>query len=73
MLFRSYAFKKEPGLTYGIPYDYLSIMQYPKYAFSINGQDTMAPTTPGVPFGPYDYLSANDGRKIDIMYQNICR
>lgn len=41
-----YAFNKvDPRWysSYGTPYDLLSVMHYPKWAFSMNGQDTIVP------------------------------
>jgi hypothetical protein len=37
-------FDKSTGTTtFGFPYDYLSIMQYPRWSFSMNGEDTIQP------------------------------
>ena len=41
-------------------YDYGSIMHYPRDAFSIDGSDTITPTTSGVTIGQRTALSAGD-------------
>lgn len=33
--------RKSEVTTFDVPYDYLSVMHYPKYAFSKNGKDTI--------------------------------
>ncbi len=42
------------------PYDYGSIMHYPRKAFSINGQDTIVPTDPNAQIGQRNGLSQGD-------------
>jgi hypothetical protein len=61
------------GENFGYPYDYDSIMQYPPWAFSANGQDTIeAYPDPSVPIGPYAYVSAVDGLQVNEMYRGVC-
>lgn len=42
------------------PYDYGSVMHYPRDAFSRDGSDTITPLTPGVTIGQRNGLSAGD-------------
>jgi Astacin (Peptidase family M12A) len=42
------------------PYDYASIMHYPRNAFTANGQDTIVPTDPNADIGQRTQLSAGD-------------
>ena len=42
------------------PYDYASIMHYPRNAFTANGQDTIIPTDPNAQIGQRTQLSAGD-------------
>jgi hypothetical protein len=41
-------------------YDYGSIMHYPRNAFSVDGSDTITPTTPGATIGQRTALSSGD-------------
>lgn len=53
------------------PYDYGSIMHYPRNAFSRNGQDTIIPRQtlpPGVTMGQRSGLSAGDIAGVHAMY-----
>lgn len=49
-------------------YDYGSIMHYPSWAFSKNGQDTITPVDPAAQIGQRDGLSAGDIAAVDMMY-----
>jgi len=49
-------------------YDYQSIMHYPSYAFSKNGQQTIIPLMDGVEIGQRNHLSENDMAAINAMY-----
>lgn len=49
-------------------YDYGSIMHYPRWAFSKNGQDTIVPTNPNVQIGQRDGLSPGDIAAVRAMY-----
>lgn len=56
------------------PYDYGSIMHYPRTAFSVNGNDTIIPRTtlpPGVVMGQRSGLSAGDIAGVHAMYPAI--
>lgn len=50
------------------PYDFGSIMHYPAYAFSINGQPTIETIPPGISIGQRGGLSAGDIAGIKIFY-----
>jgi hypothetical protein len=49
-------------------YDYESIMHYPAYAFSKNGQKTIIPLRDDVKIGQRDHLSERDILAINGMY-----
>jgi hypothetical protein len=49
-------------------YDYGSIMHYPTWAFSKNGQPTITPVNSGVSIGQRDGLSAGDIAAVKAMY-----
>ena len=55
------------GDDYG-PYDYGSIMHYPRWAFSKTGEDTLTPTDPTVVIGQRDGLSPGDIAAVNDMY-----
>lgn len=50
-------------------YDYGSIMHYPRFAFSKNGQPTIEPVTSGVNIGQRSTMSAGDVSAIQEMYR----
>jgi len=50
------------------PYDYASIMHYPRDAFSKNGQDTIVPTVQGVTIGQRSGLSTDDIAAVHALY-----
>jgi Astacin (Peptidase family M12A) len=52
------------------PYDYHSIMHYPRWAFSANGQDTIEPLT-AVEIGQRSGLSPGDCNAVRFMYANL--
>jgi len=65
-----YAFDKYPPsmvTTFGVPYNYRSIMHYDSGAFSHNGQPTMTAKT-GEPIGSVGQLQETDIRKLKAMY-----
>ncbi|XP_063052442.1 hatching enzyme 1.2-like [Engraulis encrasicolus] len=65
-----YAFDKIATLNQGTPYDYNSVMQYHKYAFSKNGEPTMEPyPDPNVPFGTATEMSENDILRVNRLYK----
>ncbi|XP_048112706.1 hatching enzyme 1.2-like [Alosa alosa] len=65
-----YAFDKIATLNQDTPYDYNSVMQYHKYAFSKNNQPTMQPyPDPNVPFGTATEMSKNDIFRVNRLYQ----
>ncbi len=55
------------GDDYG-PYDYGSIMHYPSWAFSKNGEDTITPIDPNVTIGQREGLSPGDVATVMAMY-----
>ncbi|WP_329020662.1 Dot/Icm T4SS effector Zinc-dependent metalloprotease LegP [Streptomyces sp. NBC_00690] len=50
------------------PYDYGSIMHYPRTAFSRNGQDTVVPTQAGAVIGQRTGLSTDDIAAVRALY-----
>uniref|UniRef100_A0A8C5GLA7 Metalloendopeptidase n=1 Tax=Gouania willdenowi TaxID=441366 RepID=A0A8C5GLA7_GOUWI len=65
-----YNFNKINTLNQGTPYDYNSIMQYEKYAFSKNNQPTMLPIpNNNVSFGQATQMSQNDIIRLNRLYQ----
>ncbi|WP_395729703.1 M12 family metallopeptidase [Nakamurella sp.] len=52
------------------PYDYHSIMHYPRWAFSANGRDTIEPLV-DVAIGQRDGLSPGDCQAVRTMYANL--
>ncbi|MFE7130354.1 Dot/Icm T4SS effector Zinc-dependent metalloprotease LegP [Streptomyces sp. NPDC057638] len=50
------------------PYDYGSIMHYPRNEFSRDGQDTLVPAAPGVVIGQRTALSEGDIAAVRAMY-----
>ncbi|XP_072527074.1 high choriolytic enzyme 1-like isoform X1 [Salminus brasiliensis] len=64
-----YAFDKINTLNQGTPYDYNSVMQYHRTAFSKNGQPTMVPIPNGnVSFGQGTQMSQNDITRLNRLY-----
>ncbi|XP_028304058.1 high choriolytic enzyme 1-like [Gouania willdenowi] len=65
-----YAFDKLNTLNLNTPYDYNSVMQYHKYAFSGNNQPTMVPIpNANVPFGKATQMSQNDITRLNRLYK----
>ncbi|KAI3376781.1 hypothetical protein L3Q82_000376 [Scortum barcoo] len=63
-------FRKIATLNQGTPYDYNSVMQYHKYAFSKNNQPTMLPIpNSNVSFGNAKEMSRNDIARLNTLYQ----
>ncbi|KAJ0056480.1 hypothetical protein NL108_008043 [Boleophthalmus pectinirostris] len=57
-------------LNQGTPYDYNSVMQYERYAFSKNNLPTMEPIPdPNVIFGQATEMSQNDIIRLNRLYQ----
>ncbi|KAG8309061.1 hypothetical protein J6590_095015 [Homalodisca vitripennis] len=54
--------------SFGVPYDYSSIMHYSSHAFSRNMQPTITPLKAGVQIGQRFSLSPGDVAKLNIMY-----
>lgn len=51
-------------------YDYGSVMHYPRFAFTKNGQETITPTDPNAQIGQRSNLSAGDIAAVRAMYPN---
>ncbi|XP_075966294.1 hatching enzyme 1.2-like [Anarhichas minor] len=62
-------FRKIATLNQGTPYDYGSVMQYHKTAFSKNNQPTMVPIpNSNVSFGNAKEMSRNDIARLNTLY-----
>ncbi|XP_049429031.1 high choriolytic enzyme 1-like [Epinephelus fuscoguttatus] len=65
-----YAFDKINTLNLNTPYDYNSVMQYHRYAFSGNNQPTMVPIpNANVEFGTATQMSKNDISRLNKLYK----
>ncbi|GAA6092995.1 low choriolytic enzyme-like isoform X1 [Tachysurus ichikawai] len=65
-----YAFDKIATLNQGTPYDYNSVMQYHRTAFSKNGQATMVPIpNSNVAFDQATQMSQNDIKRVNNLYR----
>ncbi|KAK2842719.1 hypothetical protein Q5P01_012919 [Channa striata] len=65
-----YAFDKINTLNLNTPYDYNSVMQYHKYAFSGNNKPTMQPIpNANVEFGTATQMSNNDITRLNRLYK----
>ncbi|XP_060891792.1 hatching enzyme 1.2-like isoform X2 [Labrus mixtus] len=63
-------FRKIATLNQGTRYDYNSVMQYHKYAFSKNNKPTMLPIpNPNVSFGNAQEMSSNDKARLNTLYK----
>ncbi|XP_033847642.1 hatching enzyme 1.2-like [Periophthalmus magnuspinnatus] len=66
----AYNFDIIDTLNQGTPYDYGSVMQYERYAFSKNNLPTMEPVPdPNVIFGEATEMSQNDITRLNRLYQ----
>ncbi|XP_036964094.1 high choriolytic enzyme 1-like isoform X1 [Acanthopagrus latus] len=66
----AYAFDKLNTLNLNTPYDYNSVMQYHRYAFSANNQPTMVPIPDAnVEFGTATEMSRNDIIRLNTLYR----
>ncbi|XP_077600968.1 high choriolytic enzyme 1-like [Stigmatopora nigra] len=65
----AYAFDKINTINFDTPYDYNSVMQYHRYAFSRNNQPTMVPTpNANVNLGNANQMSKNDIVRLNSLY-----
>ncbi|XP_069034042.1 low choriolytic enzyme-like [Embiotoca jacksoni] len=65
-----YNFYKIDTLNQGTPYDYNSVMQYERYAFSKNNRPTMVPIpNSSVSFGQATQMSKNDIDRLNRLYK----
>ncbi|XP_055548319.1 seminal metalloprotease 1-like [Wyeomyia smithii] len=58
--------------SYGIEYDYGSVMHYSAKAFSRNSEPTIEALQPNVTLGQRKGLSEKDISKLELMYQSQC-
>ncbi|XP_037615700.1 high choriolytic enzyme 1-like isoform X2 [Sebastes umbrosus] len=66
-----YNFDKVETNNLGTPYDYNSVMQYERYAFSKNFEPTIVPIPdPNVAIGEATEMSANDILRVNRLYCN---
>ncbi|XP_022054291.1 high choriolytic enzyme 1-like [Acanthochromis polyacanthus] len=66
----AYAFDKIDTLNLNTPYDYNSVMQYHRYAFSKNNSPTMVPIPDAnVEFGTAQQMSQNDITRLNRLYK----
>uniref|UniRef100_A0A182QZ47 Metalloendopeptidase n=1 Tax=Anopheles farauti TaxID=69004 RepID=A0A182QZ47_9DIPT len=56
-------------MSYGVAYDYDSVMHYDALAFSINGSPTIVPKVANVAIGQRVAMSPGDIQRINNMYQ----
>lgn len=61
-------FKKLPGKTFDIPYDYTSIMHYGRHFFSSNGEPTIVPKMDVKDMGQRNRLTKTDLRRVLSLY-----
>ncbi|XP_059468957.1 zinc metalloproteinase nas-13-like isoform X2 [Neocloeon triangulifer] len=54
---------------FGLGYDYVSIMHYGRTAFSKNGEDTIVPYEKYARIGQQRFVSVNDFKKLNLMYE----
>ncbi|XP_050532656.1 zinc metalloproteinase nas-7-like isoform X2 [Daktulosphaira vitifoliae] len=55
--------------TFGLPYDYTSVMHYPRYAFSKNGLETIvAKYDQSMALGQRNGATSTDIQKVNLMY-----
>jgi hypothetical protein len=57
--------------SFGVPYDYDSVMHYGPYAFSRNGLRTIQPRDPNAQIGQMDGFSDKDVERVIRMYENV--
>ncbi|KAK5901706.1 hypothetical protein CesoFtcFv8_007039 [Champsocephalus esox] len=66
----AYAFDKINTLNLNTPYDYNSVMQYHRYAFSGNNKPTMVPIpNANVEFGTANQMSRTDISRLNTLYK----
>ncbi|XP_056317820.1 nephrosin isoform X1 [Danio aesculapii] len=66
---QQYNFNRQNTNNLGTPYDYSSVMQYSRYAFSMNNQPTMVPVpNANVVLGEARSMSPNDILRINRLY-----
>ncbi|XP_063298111.1 high choriolytic enzyme 1-like isoform X2 [Pelobates fuscus] len=72
---RFYNFELSVTNNLDLPYDYDSVMHYPRKAFTITGGDTIVPKPdPKVEIGRTNWMSHLDVKKINLIYNcNLCR
>lgn len=61
-------FKGSDINSFGVGYDYESVMHYGSLAFSVNGNPTIEPRNPSVTIGQRRNISRNDAVQVNKMY-----